>query len=236
MRTTVPAPGDGIPYGVRMVLLAVLALSGVIVLVNQDPPHRDAEELIADLRAGRVTKVVYDRDWPAYGDLIWSGGPFSWSQARFDEPGDVWDHRTAELVPAALERRQGAFLARVRAVAAPSVEIVLSEGSGGSGPGGLVGSPAYARWWEPFAPVAMAAEVLAWLLMLTRREHRYAGRWAWFWMFLAGGSPVYVLLEPRPLWRGPYGMQAARARLDGTRGFVLAVTVMFGTAMLKTLL
>jgi hypothetical protein len=225
MRTVISARKD-IPYGVRLVLLFILGISTVVVHLNQNPPLRGAEELISDLRAGNVTKIVYDRNWPAYGNLTWSHGPLSWRQARFDQPDDVWDPQTSRLVPEALERRQEAFLARVRAAADPSVEIVRTEGSRG-----LVGSPAYARWWEPFGPVAVAAEVLAWLLMLTRSNPRYASRWAWFWIFLTGGSLIYVLLEPYPLWRGPYEVLPARAKLDGTRGFAIAVALLFGLAM-----
>ncbi|MEV7908302.1 hypothetical protein, partial [Streptomyces anulatus] len=77
----------------------------------------------------------------------------------------------------------------------------------------------------------VAAELLAWLLMLTRGENRYASRWAWLWMFLVGGSLLYVLLEPYPLWRGPYEVLPARARLDGTQGFALAVAIFFGLGM-----
>ncbi|WP_436758020.1 hypothetical protein [Streptosporangium sp. V21-05] len=227
MRVVVPA-GDDIPYAVRVALLFVLALSTVIVHINQAPPLRPAAELVADLRAGDVTKVVYDRNWPAYGTLTWSHGPLSWSQARFDQPDDVWDPRTTRLVPEALERRQEAFMAQVRAAADPSVEIVRSDGFGA-----LAGSPAYGRWWEPFGPVAVAAELLAWLLMLSRPNPRYASRWAWFWMFLTGGSLLYVLLEPRPLWRDPYEALPAPAKLDGTRGFAIAVALLLGMAMVN---
>lgn len=227
MRVAIPARDD-IPYAVRVALLFVLALSTVVVHINQAPPLRPAAELVADLRAGEVTKVVYDRNWPAYGTLTWSHGPLSWSQARFDQPDDVWDPRTTRLVPEALERRQEAFLAQVRAAADPSVEIVRTEGFGA-----LAGSPAYARWWEPFGPVAVAAEILAWLLMLARPNPRYASRWAWFWMFLTGGSLLYVLLEPRPLWRDPHEALPAPARLDGTRGFAIAVALLFGMAMVN---
>ncbi|GIH98128.1 hypothetical protein [Planobispora takensis] len=232
MQAVVPVRG-AVPYGARVALLFVLALSTVIVHLNQNPALRDAEELIGDLRAGVVTKVVYDGSWPAYGSMTWSRGPLSWSQARFDQPGDVWDPVTTRLIPEALERRQEAFMARVRAAAGPSVEIVRTDG--GRGFRGLpvfTGSPAYGRWWQPFAPVAVAAEVLAWLLMLTRRDHRYASRPAWMWMFLTGGSFLYVLLEPYPLWRGrPYEVLPPRARIDGTGGFLLAVAVMLGLGL-----
>ncbi|MFI7043126.1 hypothetical protein [Streptosporangium sandarakinum] len=228
MPTVVPARG-GLEYGARLVLLFVLSLSFVVILADQDLPRRDAEELIADLRAGRVTTVVYDRDWPAYGTLTWSRGPLSWTQAAHRQPDDVWDHRTGELVRPALERRQGAFLARVRAAADPSVEIVRG------GPSWFrVGSPAYARWWPPFAPFAVAAEVLVWMMMLTRRDHRFAGRRAWFWILLAGGSPLYALLEPYPLWRRPYEALPAPARLGGPAAFALAVTAMLALTMLGT--
>ncbi len=227
-QTVVPV-GKGIPYGARLALLFILALSTVVVHLNQDPALRGAEELISDLRAGTVTEVVYDRDWPAYGTLTWANGPLSWNEAYFDPPDDVWDPQTTRLVPWELQRTQGAFLARVRAAADPSVEIRRATGPQRFGMAGLLmGSPAYARWWEPFAPVAVAAELLAWLLMLTRRDHRYASRWAWLWMFLVGGSLLYVLLEPYPLWRGPYEVLPARSRLDGTQGFALAVAIFFG--------
>ncbi|MEV4526229.1 hypothetical protein [Streptosporangium sp. NPDC049304] len=227
MRVVIPARDD-IPYAARVALLFVLALSTVIVHINQAPPLRPAVELLADLRAGEVTKIVYDRNWPAYGTLTWSHGPLSWSQARFDQPDDVWDPQTTRLVPEALERRQEAFMAQVRAVADPSVEIVRTDGFRVP-----AGSPAYGRWWEPFAPVAVAAEILAWLLMLARPNPRYASRWAWFWMFLTGGSLLYVLLEPRPLWRAPYEALPASARIDGTRGFVIAVALLFGLSMVN---
>ncbi|MEV7010118.1 hypothetical protein [Streptosporangium sp. NPDC051022] len=230
-RTVVPA-WRGIPYGARLALLFVLALSTVVVHLNQDPALRGAEELISDLRAGTVTEVVYDRDWPAYGTLTWANGPLSWNEAYFDPPDDVWDPVTTRLVRPALERRQEAFLARVREAADPSVRIDRSGGPQRFGMAGmLMGSPAYARWWEPFAPVAVTAELLAWLLMLTRRDNHYASRWAWLWMFLVGGSLLYVLLEPYPLWRGPYEVSPSRARLDGTQGFALAVAIFFGLGM-----
>ncbi|MGC5010029.1 hypothetical protein ACLQ2R_04635 [Streptosporangium sp. DT93] len=228
MRVVVPARQET-PFGVRLVLLFVLALSTVVVHLNQAPALRPAGELIPDLRAGGVSRVVYDRDWPAYGTLTWSHGPLSWTQARFDQPDDVWDPRTTRLDREALRRRQEAFLAQVRAAADPSVEIVRTEGFRGAG--ALIGSPAYERWWKPFAPVAVTAEALAWLLMLAGPGPRYASRWAWFWMFLIGGSLLYVLLEPRPLWRGPHEVLPAPERIDGTRGFAIAVAILFGTAM-----
>ncbi|GAA3001931.1 hypothetical protein [Streptosporangium longisporum] len=231
MRVVVPARQD-VPFWVRLALLFVLALSTVIVHLNQAPVLRPAEELISDLRAGGVSKVVHDRDWPAYGTLTWSHGPLSWTQARFDQPDDVWDPETTRLDREALQRRQEAFLARVRAAADPSVEIVRTEGFRGAAL--LAGSPAYERWWKPFAPVAVTAEALTWLLMLARPNPRYASRWAWFWMFLTGGSLLYVLLEPHPLWRGPQEIPSpAPERLDGTRGFAIAVAVLFGTAMVN---
>ncbi|MBB4917115.1 hypothetical protein [Streptosporangium saharense] len=230
----IPNGRHGIPYGARVVLLFVLALSTVVVHLNQDPRLRSAEELVSDLRAGVVTEVVYDRDWPAYGTLTWANGSLSWNEAYYDPPDDVWDPVTTRLVPSEQERVQTAFLARVREAADPSVEIRLSRGPQRFGLAGLfMGSPAYARWWEPFAPVAVAAELVAWLLMLTRRNNRYAGRWAWTWMFLVGGSLLYVLLEPYPLWRGPHEALPARPRLNGTQGFALAVMIFFGLGMIS---
>ncbi|MFF4415902.1 hypothetical protein ACFYY8_25515 [Streptosporangium sp. NPDC001559] len=224
----------GIPYGARIALLFVLALSTTVVHLNQDPRLRDAEELISDLRAGTVTKVVYDRDWPAYGTLTWANDPLSWNEAYFDPPDDVWDPVTTRLVPGELRRVQTAFLARIGEAAGPSVEVGQARGPQRFGLAGMfMGSPAYARWWEPFAPVAVAAEVIAWLLMLTRRDNRYAGRWAWTWMFLVGGSWLYVLLEPYPLWRGSYEVPSERVRLNGTQGFALAVAVFFGIGMIS---
>ncbi|WP_271215439.1 hypothetical protein [Streptosporangium carneum] len=229
--STAPA-WKGVPYGARLVLLFVLALSTVVVHLNQDPTLRGAEELVSDLRAGTVTEIVYDRDWPAYGTLTWANGPLSWNEAYFDPPDDVWDPVTTRLVRPVLERRQAEFLDRVRAAADPSVEITRSGGFQRFGLAGmLMGSPAYARWWEPFAPLAVAAELLAWLLMLTRGDNRLASRWAWLWMFLVGGSLLYVLLEPYPLWRGPQEALPTRPRLDGTQGFALAVAIFFGLGM-----
>jgi hypothetical protein len=62
--------------------------------------------------------------------------------------------------------------------------------------------------------------------MLGTGRHRYANRWAWFWLFTVGqvGAVLYLILEPRPIWR-PASRTAptGRSPMGGGSGFLLSI-------------
>ncbi|ROO90637.1 hypothetical protein EDD29_8370 [Actinocorallia herbida] len=64
------------------------------------------------------------------------------------------------------------------------------------------------------------------VLMLSRPDHHYANRWAWFWLMTTGlsGAVLYLLLERRPAWRSlDRPLRDPAKRLTGGWGFVCSL-------------
>ncbi|MFG1827745.1 hypothetical protein ACGFIJ_35160 [Microbispora bryophytorum] len=61
--------------------------------------------------------------------------------------------------------------------------------------------------------------------MIGTDRPRLGNRWAWFWLFTVGevGAMLFLLLEPRPLWRGLEPQNPVRNRMGGGGGCVLAL-------------
>lgn len=83
--------------------------------------------------------------------------------------------------------------------------------------------------------------LIAFLTMLSSRP-RYGNRWAWFWLFTIGqvGAPLYLILEPLPLWRAVRGEEPVpitdenpgRERWSGLQGCLGSILTGLGAAML----
>jgi hypothetical protein len=72
-------------------------------------------------------------------------------------------------------------------------------------------------------------------VMLTTRDHRYANRWAWFWMFLFNplGMLGYLWLEKRPF--PPPLPSPAKAPIGGGVGFCYAIGLSILFVVITTL-
>jgi hypothetical protein len=99
----------------------------------------------------------------------------------------------------------------------------------------VVGSSDHAPWatLEPrygFATAAGIATILSFFLMLGRDQRRFGNRWAWFWVFVttgwAVGPPLFLLLEPAPLWHRRARPMPARPALIGGAGLLVALVLM----------
>ncbi|GHH65880.1 hypothetical protein GCM10017673_10690 [Streptosporangium violaceochromogenes] len=222
---------------VRAVLLAVLLWGVLTVTLSLAPSARTLAEFRFALAAGRVSTVVYQEGGgtveAAEGGgrrgtatrevsaLKWSEGPLIW-------------HR---VTPPVLDGSR--FY---------TVERLWKEASA-LPPGTIVGEPAggdegrlYPDW--PFRKYGQgeirwigAAWVLSLLIMLGSRP-RLGNRWAWLWMFMLGkvGAILFLLLEPRPLWRGRESRLEPREPIGGGRGFLVAILLSLSASVVVSVL
>ncbi|WP_238009875.1 hypothetical protein KZZ52_14910 [Dactylosporangium sp. AC04546] len=176
---------DWITAGVRLVVLLVLLAGGGSVVLAAFPDERSEQDLVADLDAGRVTHLEYQRD---SGVVNWSVDGWRWRQARLAPHPPTINMSAADPNLQWLQQR----------IEASGDDVTLNVRVAGQ-----------REWWPSrvmWSPL-QGLTVLAWagtfVLMLATPRHRYGNRWAWFWLFTIGqvGAPLYLLLETRPLWR-----------------------------------
>lgn len=209
--------------------LVVLLLAALSVAGSALPGWRGTDDLIADLAAGRVTYIEYV---PVRDTVRWVDDQVRWRQALIAAPPGETPGQPV------LGREEEWVRDRIEASGHP-VDLVVRNSTG-------VG---WELWllWVPSTPLRAAATVV-WLLtlvhMLTRGGHRFANRWAWFWLFAIGqsGALLYLLCEPAPLWTG-LGRRAAPGRtgraakpstpIRGGTGFAYAVLLAFCSGVLS---
>ncbi|NUR26904.1 MAG: hypothetical protein HOV83_13855 [Catenulispora sp.] len=169
------------PWGgsaaLRWICVTVLSVALLLTLPRQAPREARFERLLEQVRAGHVTSVQSPEGF-ASTTVVWHEGPLRWYRAS--GPHD-----------ALLQLEQTA-----------------------TGPGGhglSFSTPGRDRLWiqdlsdsdEPswLGFAAGSLWVLTFFVMLVTREHSYANRWAWFWLFAVGGvGPILMLFkEPEPL-------------------------------------
>ncbi|MFC7550838.1 hypothetical protein [Plantactinospora sp. GCM10030261] len=212
---TAPAwrPGDWWSAAFRMCLLLVLSAGAVAVVTSVRPAERPESDLIADLAAGRVTHLDYQR---GSHTVRWANGWWRWratTMVSWRESVDLRSTRDPQS-DAALE-----WLDRQVVESGHPVQTRIRADH----------EP---RWWpaevvwEPLRAATVAAWFGTFLVMLGGARHRYANRWAWFWLFTVGqaGALLYLILEPQPVWR-PRSWQARtdRALVGGGTGLIWAV-------------
>jgi hypothetical protein len=190
---------------VRWGLLAVLLIAGILLLLTQ-PAHSDRQTLLHDAQAGRITQVVRFESAGGQGTLRWSTGAFSWWEAP---------------LPRGTEARLLATVDRLQPDAGALRSDLLS--SDGAWPQELP--------QRRLAFTAGFAWLVTLLLMLTNRYTVWANRWAWLWGFVLAGvlaMPLYLWLEPQPLWsRQLRWPRHVGRRVTGGRGVVMALLVAF---------
>ncbi|WP_433182291.1 hypothetical protein [Actinoallomurus sp. CA-150999] len=210
---------------VRGAVLVLLIAAALPVLARTFPQQVGPARLAEDLRAGQVHRLEPERGESALedgGPVHWSTGPLTWYATSL--PPD-W---------------RGAGAGRTSAwPPGTSPEDVLDT---------LVReSPRRVREWPvpldvetgilDYWPILLTAFVLTvWLIvfgtMLARHDHRYAGRWAWFWLFTVGqvGILLYLLLETRPLWTASRRLPSREPQRlwSGVAGLAIAVPIGLG--------
>lgn len=188
-------------------------LSAALLLTLPRGAQRQApfRQLLDGIRAGQVTMVqlhVEGTDIAA----VWHEGPLRWYRA--DGPFDT-DRQIQE------------------AMTTPGARSVW------------LSHPGHDRLWiqavsdadEPTALAFAAGLLYLWLfvVMLLSREHSYANRWAWFWLFVVGGiGPILMLFkEPEPLRlrRRRSAPRIALEPLSGGTGLACAVLWAVGLAL-----
>jgi hypothetical protein len=191
-----------------VLLLLVLATGGGTVVASVHPAARHQQDLVADLDAGRVTHLEYRS-----GDfhVRWVDGWWRWRET-------VLESRPVNGAGSTAQSSTAWLRARVDASGHP---VAVYDGA----------TPR-TGWWvnrvEP-APLKVATGVtllVTFLIMLGRQRHRYANRWAWFWLFTIGqlGALLYLVLEPQPLWRpGSWPPRPARSLTRGGVGCLWAI-------------
>jgi hypothetical protein len=202
-------PGDWWSVGFRLLLLLVLAAAVATIAGSVRPAERSRADLIADLAAGRVSYLDYERidhrvRWVTGWGRWRTTTLVSWpDNGAVDGQGD-----------AALE-----WLYRQIDASGHPVPVTWRVGN----------EPTW--WpvkvvWEPLRTATVAACLGTFLIMLGRTRHRYANRWAWFWLFTVGqaGVLLYLILEPRPMWRPRSWLpHQDRTPIRGGAGFLWAI-------------
>lgn len=184
-----------IGFVVRLVLLLALIGGLVVTSAASLPSPRTLEQFRGAALAGRVDQVNYwVGDSRQVMSLEWSESPLAWYRV---------DGRIADVEgPYTVDR----LAANFRHVMDHPYVVVQEPGTDATGivpdwPFDVRGG-----WW------IAGAWLLAFFVMLGSTP-RLANRWAWFWLFTVGqiGALLYLVLEPRPLWRGPVRGPSARS-------------------------
>jgi hypothetical protein len=204
-----------------VLLFLLLAAGAVTVAGASHPAHRQQADLVADLDAGRVTHLEFRS---VDQQVRWVDGWWRWRETALESAPDNSDGSTT--LPSAQSAAAAWLTGRVDASGHPVVvEFHDGQDSG---------------WWVNLVVPGplKAATGVAWLatllIMLGRRRHRYANRWAWFWLFTVGqlGALLYLVLEPQPLWRpGSWPTRPARSITRGGKGFAWAIGLSFVTSL-----
>ncbi|MEU6425030.1 hypothetical protein ABZ860_03970 [Microbispora sp. NPDC046973] len=186
---------------VRVVLLVVLLWGALVTVLSMTPRERTLADFHAALRAGQVTYVIY------YGtpvDLRWSTGPLFWYHADRSANG-AYTPRT--------------LLSDLNATV-PRPEARLAHRRQGFFSGWPFRVPFHGATW-----LVGGAWIAALLTMIGTGRPRLGNRWAWFWLFTAGevGAMLFLLLEPRSLWRGLEPQDPVLNPMGGGRGCMLAL-------------
>ncbi|MER7458909.1 hypothetical protein [Micromonospora sp. NPDC126480] len=204
-----------------MLLLLVLLVGAVAVVASVRPAERSEPDLAADLAAGRVTYLDYDR---GDGRVRWANGWWRWSTTSLmsltgggEQPSAVAPRSDAAL----------AWLDRQIRASGHHVPVSIREDHE---PGWWPAEVA----WEPLQAATVAAWFGTFLIMLFSAHHRYANRWAWFWLFTVGqvGVLLYLVLEPQPVWRPrSWPPRTERAPLGGGIGLIWAILLSIAASL-----
>jgi hypothetical protein len=215
--------GDWLRLGFRSLVLLVLLAGAVNALAVSHPQQRSSEELVADLAAGRVKHLAYD---DGTNDISWSTDWWRWQVTT--APHDVLIRAEPALgIPPVDPSLRWLY----RQVDASGKHLPVHVSAS---------SPRRDYWlgqvaWPPLRLVTAIVWLVTLGVMLMTARHRYANRWAWFWLFTVGqvGALLYLVLEPRPIWRPAARPAPDRTPITGGTGFLwsLVLSVVVGIAV-----
>ncbi|WP_066363990.1 hypothetical protein [Herbidospora mongoliensis] len=198
-----------VQFGLRIALLLVLLYGALVVSATSRPSARTFGQFRAALTAGEVDRVTWRGDSGGIWQLHWSESPLIWHEAPPEKLAGDGGPYTPERLDADLDR------SRIR----PLAEHLDNRNSGSILP----------EWpfWFPgvgFLPWLAAAWVIAFVVMVGSRP-RLGNRWAWFWLFTVGeiGALLFLVLEPRPLWKGPGPGAAESKPISGHTGCLYSI-------------
>jgi hypothetical protein len=209
--------GDSWSAAFRLALLLVLLAGAASIVGSLRPAHRQESDLIRDNAAGRITYL----DYQEVGHQVrWVTGGWRWNETTLvswdtgaDQPSNGTDPALTWLYQRT--REPGHFVpVRTRSDQHPDFwpfKVV----------------------WDPLEVATVAAWIGTFLLMLSTTRHRYANRWAWFWLFTFGqaGALLYLVLEPQPIWRPRRWPPRGRPPMGGGSGFLLSFLLSCGAGI-----
>jgi hypothetical protein len=215
----------------RLGLLAVLVVAAVAALPSARPQPSTTAQFLNDLRSGQVSAVRYAS---SSVEVRWSDGWRNWYRASLEDP-----------LPSLPSSPDGSTATSQYGTA----QIWLDNALGATGHHRLdyevISGSDRLSWarqvpWHGLSAAAGGAALAAFLLMLSRRDHRLGNRWAWLWVMgttTGLGVLLYLVLEPSPLWwrrSGRRPMPARPAFLGGV-GLLIAVALKPAIAVLSLL-
>ena len=223
--------------GLRLALLAILAVAAVVALPSARPHTRSPSEFLDDLQSGQVTAVRYVS---GQNEVRWSEGWLQWYQAGLDAPLPPLPAPANGVTVDAEGSTEGTghdwVSKAVFGLAGRRLSYDTIDTSGANGRLSWVDQLP----WQGLSAASGGAALAAFVLMLFRREHRYGNRWAWFWVMAATsglGSVLYLALEPAPLWQKPSRQRPLPARpiFLGGAGVLIAIALKPALALLALL-
>lgn len=202
---------DNVYRGARWICFLILLASLVLSLPARGPGTSDYARLLDDIGHGRTSTVqienlTSDHNTGGSAKVRWQTGPFSWHQATVEYvPGELSAPGASGAPATAYEQ----VWKRTGDVAAASGHSLTRREYRGHGVSGVASNLDFSTTglWEPLAVIGGFLWLATFLGMLFTREHPFANRWAWFWLFVLGGlGPLLILWkEPEPLrlrfWR-----------------------------------
>jgi hypothetical protein len=228
---------EPITYILRWLILALFAATLLQVLAVANPSGHGFVDQIEDrIRSGSTSTVLTDQATANQVRVLWQTGPFSWTEAWYQpaaattgsgDPGSAQASTRQQLVD------------ELTAAADQSGHTVTVTDA--TGHWVLLLNAGELTLAAPLGKITVALWIVLFARMLLTREHRYANRWAWFWMFTIGqiGALLYLWSEPEPLLM-PLGRSPARVRAHqpttGGTGCLISIALMLFASVAGPLL
>lgn len=217
---------------VRWLVLALFAATLLQVLAVANPgDHASVDQLEDRIRAGSTTEVLIDRADANGVSVLWRTGFLSWTQAWYQPSGAYGANGVnGRSEDGGQGSARGQLVGELTAVAHGSGHTVSVTDF--TDHRVLLLNAGQLTLGAPLGTIAVALWIVLFARMLLTREHRYANRWAYFWLFTVGqiGALLYVWSEPEPLLM-PLGRSRARVHVDrpitGGTGCLLSIASVF---------
>ncbi|WP_155341812.1 hypothetical protein [Acrocarpospora corrugata] len=203
-------------FVVRLLLLSALLCGAVVTSASFMPSQRTVEQFRSAVRAGEVDRVSFQSFGPdALAFVVWSESPLVWHEATGDIADSEGPYTKARLMADVGRAPVSPSVEQDRARESPVNNSIFPDW-----PFRLLGGSYL--WW-------IAAVWVAVFVVMLGSTPRLATRWAWFWLFTVGqiGALLFLVMEPRPLWKGPGEGITSAKRTEGRRGCLYSIALSF---------